>query len=28
VADYLPEFERRGITIKHLLPHTSGLPAW
>lgn len=28
VADYLPEFERRGITIKHLLTHTSGLPAW
>ncbi len=28
VADYLPEFERRGVTIKHLLTHTSGLPAW
>jgi len=28
VADILPEFERRGITIKQLLTHTSGLPAW
>ncbi|HEX5702767.1 MAG TPA: serine hydrolase domain-containing protein [Pyrinomonadaceae bacterium] len=31
VADYLPEFHRedkRNITIKHLLAHTSGLPAW
>ena len=31
VADYLPEFNRedkRDITIKHLLAHTSGLPAW
>ncbi|HEX6188136.1 MAG TPA: serine hydrolase domain-containing protein [Pyrinomonadaceae bacterium] len=31
VADYLPEFNRedqREITIKNLLAHTSGLPAW
>ena len=31
VADYLPEFNRedkRDITIKHLLAHTSGLAAW
>jgi serine-type D-Ala-D-Ala carboxypeptidase len=31
VADYLPEFNRedkRKITLKHLLAHTSGLPAW
>ncbi|MGZ5436121.1 MAG: serine hydrolase domain-containing protein [Pyrinomonadaceae bacterium] len=31
VAEYLPEFNRedkREITIKHLLAHTSGLPAW
>jgi serine-type D-Ala-D-Ala carboxypeptidase len=31
VADYLREFNRedkREITIKHLLAHTSGLPAW
>jgi CubicO group peptidase (beta-lactamase class C family) len=31
VADYLPEFDRddkRDITIKHLLAHVSGLPAW
>ena len=31
VVDYLPEFNRddkRGITIKQLLTHTSGLPAW
>ncbi|MBC8462360.1 MAG: beta-lactamase family protein [Deltaproteobacteria bacterium] len=28
VADYLPEFKRQGITIWHLLTHTSGLPAW
>lgn len=31
VADYLTEFSRndkREITIKHLLAHTSGLPAW
>jgi CubicO group peptidase (beta-lactamase class C family) len=30
-ADYLPQFNRedkREITIKHLLAHTSGLPAW
>lgn len=28
VADYLPEFRRREVTIRHLLTHTSGLPAW
>ena len=31
VADYLPEFDRedkRGITVRQLLTHTSGLPAW
>jgi serine-type D-Ala-D-Ala carboxypeptidase len=31
VADYLPEFERAdksSITIRRLLTHTSGLPAW
>lgn len=25
---YLPEFKQKGITLKHLLTHTSGLPAW
>lgn len=28
VNDILEEFDRAGITIKHLLTHTSGLPAW
>ncbi|HEX8282253.1 MAG TPA: serine hydrolase domain-containing protein [Pyrinomonadaceae bacterium] len=31
VADYLPEFGAGGknvITVRHLLTHTSGLPAW
>lgn len=31
VAHYLPEFERtdkQTITVRHLLTHTSGLPAW
>jgi CubicO group peptidase (beta-lactamase class C family) len=31
VADYLPEFapgELSSITVRHLLTHTSGLPAW
>ena len=31
VAEYLPEFDRgdkRAITVRHLLTHTSGLPAW
>lgn len=27
-ATYLPEFARRGISVFHLLTHTSGLPAW
>ena len=25
---YLPEFTQTGVTLKHLLTHTSGLPAW
>ena len=25
---YLPEFRQRGVTLNHLLTHTSGLPAW
>ncbi|HEX8290357.1 MAG TPA: serine hydrolase domain-containing protein [Pyrinomonadaceae bacterium] len=31
VAEYLPEFgadEKRAVTVRHLLTHTSGLPAW
>jgi CubicO group peptidase (beta-lactamase class C family) len=31
VADYLPQFavgDKRAVTVKHLLTHTSGLPAW
>jgi CubicO group peptidase (beta-lactamase class C family) len=31
VSDYLKEFdtdEKRAITVRHLLTHTSGLPAW
>jgi len=28
VAFYLPDFARPGITVLHLLTHTSGLPAW
>ena len=28
LAAYLPEFARRGISLFHLLTHTSGLPAW
>ena len=31
VSHYLPEFERtdrQSITVRHLLTHTSGLPAW
>lgn len=28
IINYLPEFGREGITIFHLLTHTSGLPAW
>ena len=27
-AEYLPEFRQKGVTLKHLLTHTSGLPAW
>lgn len=25
---YLPAFKQTGVTLKHLLTHTSGLPAW
>jgi CubicO group peptidase (beta-lactamase class C family) len=31
VADYLPEFgagDKRGVSVRQLLTHTSGLPAW
>ena len=28
VEKYLPEFKQKGVTPKHLLTHTSGLPAW
>jgi len=28
VTAYLPEFTRTGISVFHLLTHTSGLPAW
>jgi CubicO group peptidase (beta-lactamase class C family) len=28
VAAYLPEFDRPGVSVFHLLTHTSGLPAW
>jgi CubicO group peptidase (beta-lactamase class C family) len=31
VSDYLPQFgagDKRGVTVRHLLTHTSGLPAW
>ncbi|HEX8146453.1 MAG TPA: serine hydrolase [Pyrinomonadaceae bacterium] len=31
VSEYLPEFgagDKRGVTVRHLLTHTSGLPAW
>ena len=28
VAAYLPEFARSGVSVFHLLTHTSGLPAW
>lgn len=28
VADLLPEFTDRRVTVRHLLTHTSGLPAW
>jgi CubicO group peptidase (beta-lactamase class C family) len=30
-AEYLPQFgagDKRGVTVRHLLTHTSGLPAW
>ena len=25
---YLPAFRQKGVTLTHLLTHTSGLPAW
>ena len=28
VQEYLPEFRQKGVTLTHLLAHTSGLPAW
>jgi len=28
VKTVLPEFEREDVTVRHLLTHTSGLPAW
>ncbi len=28
IATYLPEFAKPGISVFHLLTHTSGLPAW
>ena len=28
VTAYLPDFGRKGISVFHLLTHTSGLPAW
>lgn len=28
VQEYLPEFRQKGVTLTHLLTHTSGLPAW
>ena len=27
-VEYLPEFRQKGVTLTHLLTHTSGLPAW
>ena len=27
-VEYLPDFRQEGITLTHLLTHTSGLPAW
>ena len=27
-AAYLPRFKQKGVTLRHLLTHTSGLPAW
>ena len=26
--EYLPAFRQKGVTLTHLLTHTSGLPAW
>jgi len=28
VVEFVPEFKREAVIIKHLLVHTSGLPAW
>jgi len=28
VVDFVPEFKREAVTIRYLLTHTSGLPAW
>lgn len=28
VRTFIPEFSHEGVTIRHLLTHTSGLPAW
>ncbi len=28
ISNYVPEFKREGISVFHLLTHTSGLPAW
>jgi len=28
ISEYLSEFKRKGISVFHLLTHTSGLPAW
>lgn len=28
VSDLMPDFRRCGVTVRHLVTHTSGLPAW
>ncbi|MBD3183720.1 serine hydrolase [Candidatus Poribacteria bacterium] len=28
LSNYLPDFDRSGVSIFHLLTHTSGIPAW